>query len=129
MMQSYYNGTAKETLEGRDGWYRSEQAKRAAGSPADWKATGGYLVDGVKITGTDDQGNPIYAENDIYVNPRPTGRLSKTSRPSRSSSTRRMSSSASWRFRSDSRNAVRKTPIAGVQLTAFARNLCILYTT
>lgn len=40
-----------------------------------------------------------------------------------------MSSSVNWRFRSTSRRRwLRKTPIAGVQLTAFARNLCILYT-
>ena len=121
MMQSYYNGTAKETLKGRDAWYRSEQAKRAAGSPADWKATGGYLVDGVKVVGKDPEGNPIYAENDIYVNPQ--------------SYWQSFIIDASYiKFRELAfsfdfpRRWLRKTPIAGVQLTAFARNLCILYT-
>ena len=129
MMQSYYNGTAKETLEGRDGWYRSEQAKRAAGSPADWKATGGYLVDGVKITGTDDQGNPIYAENDIYVNPQSYWQAFQDVSPEPfiidASYVKFRELAFSFDF---PKRWLRKTPIAGVQLTAFARNLCILYT-
>ena len=129
MMQSYYNGTAKETLKGRDAWYRSEQAKRAAGSPADWKATGGYLVDGVKVVGKDPEGNPIYAENDIYVNPQSYWQSFQDVSPEPfiidASYIKFRELAFSFDF---PRRWLRKTPIAGVQLTAFARNLCILYT-
>lgn len=128
MMQSYYNGTAKETLKGRDAWYRSEQAKRAAGSPADWKATGGYLVDGVKVVGKDPEGNPIYAENDIY-NPQSYWQSFQDVSPEPfiidASYIKFRELAFSFDF---PRRWLRKTPIAGVQLTAFARNLCILYT-
>ena len=129
MMQSYYNGTAKETLKGRDAWYRSEQAKRAAGSPADWKATGGYLVDGVKVAGTDPEGNPIYEKNDIYVNPQAYWQSFQDVSPEPfiidASYIKFRELAFSFDF---PRRWLRKTPIAGVQLTAFARNLCILYT-
>jgi len=48
-----YAGTFTETLEGREAWYDSEEAREAAGLTADnWKPTGGYLADGVFQTGT-----------------------------------------------------------------------------
>ncbi len=48
-----YAGNFSETLEGRDAWYASEEAREAAGiSVDDWKATGGYMADGVYQTGT-----------------------------------------------------------------------------
>ena len=47
-MQSHVNGTSKETLEGRQEWYRSEQQRQSAGVPAgSWIATGGYVGKGV----------------------------------------------------------------------------------
>ena len=51
-------------MGGGDGGYASEEARRAAGVTSGWKATGGYLVDGVI-----DNGDGTYRENDIYVNP------------------------------------------------------------
>jgi TonB-linked SusC/RagA family outer membrane protein len=65
---AYANGTAKETLQGRDEWYRSEEERMAAGvSQGDWVPTGGYVGKGVINTGTSD--NPVYVENNIPVNP------------------------------------------------------------
>jgi TonB-linked SusC/RagA family outer membrane protein len=65
---AYANGTAKETLPGRDEWYRSEEQRMAAGvSQADWAPTGGYIGKGVINTGTSD--NPVYVTNNIPVNP------------------------------------------------------------
>ena len=61
---AYETGKAKETLVGRAEWYASEEARRAAGVTNGWKATGGYLVDGVI-----DNGDGTYRENDIYINP------------------------------------------------------------
>ena len=61
---AFETGKAKETLVGRAEWYASEEARRAAGVTSGWKATGGYLVDGVI-----DNGDGTYRENDIYVNP------------------------------------------------------------
>ena len=61
---AYETGKAKETLAGRAEWYASEEARKAAGVTTGWKATGGYLVDGVYM-GEDGQ----WKENDIYINP------------------------------------------------------------
>ena len=61
---AYETGKAKETLVGRAEWYASEEARRAAGVTSGWKATGGYLVDGVI-----DNGDGTYRDNDIYINP------------------------------------------------------------
>ena len=61
---AYETGKAKETLVGRAEWYASEEARKAAGVTAGWKATGGYLVDGVI-----DNGDGTYRDNDIYINP------------------------------------------------------------
>lgn len=62
---SFETGKAKETLAGRAEWYTSEEQRKAAGvTSGNWKATGGYLVDGVI-----DNGDGTYRENDIYINP------------------------------------------------------------
>ena len=56
-----YAGNFEETLEGREEWYASEQARIDAGvASADWVATGGYLAEGVFADGT---------PNNVYVNP------------------------------------------------------------
>ena len=64
---AYESGKAKATLQGRDEWYRSEEAREAAGikKGADtWKPTGGFVAPGVI-----DNGDGTYRPNDIYVNP------------------------------------------------------------
>jgi TonB-linked SusC/RagA family outer membrane protein len=63
----YESGKAKATLQGREEWYRSEEAREAAGikkGSATWKPTGGFIAPGVI-----DNGDGTYRENDIYVNP------------------------------------------------------------
>ena len=65
---AHANGTATATLEGRDEWYASEEARLAAGvSPANWEPTGGFVGDGVVNVGTAE--NPEYVENTNFVNP------------------------------------------------------------
>lgn len=62
-------GKMQETLDGRDGWYRSEEERLAAGvSKLNWTPTGGYVVNGV-IPKTDGNGNITYEKNTKMVNP------------------------------------------------------------
>ncbi len=68
MRSAYATGKASETVQGRDEWYASEEARQAAGmSDAAWRAAGkarGYIVPGVI-----DNGDGTYRPNDIPVNP------------------------------------------------------------
>ena len=68
MRSAYQTGKASATLEGREEWYASEEARKAAGmSDAQWRAAGnarGYVVPGVI-----DNGDGTYRPNDIPVNP------------------------------------------------------------
>lgn len=59
-------GNSPRTLEGRDDWAVSEQARIEAGIPEDqWAATGGYQPDGVQL-----QGDGTYAPTSgLYVSP------------------------------------------------------------
>lgn len=72
--RSFINtGKSKETLEGRDGWYRSEEQRLEAGmSATDWaaanKVSGGYIAKGVVET-IDGNGDKVYVENTKYVDP------------------------------------------------------------
>lgn len=127
MMQSHYNGTSKHTLEGRDGWYRSQQAKEEAGNPADWQPTGGYVVDGVKPVEVD--GVTTYVENDIYVDPQAYWQCFQDKSPEPfivdASFIKLREVALSWTM---PQKWFRKTPIAGITLSAYGRNLAILYT-
>ena len=64
---AYESGKSKETLAGREGWYRSEEQRQAAGiakGSSEWTPTGGYIAPGVI-----DNGDGTYRPNDIYINP------------------------------------------------------------
>ena len=64
---AHETGKSMATLEGREAWYKSEEARQAAGyakdSP-DWMPTGGFIAPGVI-----DNGDGTYRENDIVINP------------------------------------------------------------
>jgi len=66
-----YAGNFEETLEGREGWYASENARIDAGQTAEeWTSTGGYLAEGVYAAGTIINGNDVSGQaNNTYVNP------------------------------------------------------------
>jgi TonB-linked SusC/RagA family outer membrane protein len=68
MRSAYETGKAKETLEGREEWYRSEEMRNAAGMTQDqWRAAGkmkGFIAPGVI-----DNGDGTYRPNDIVINP------------------------------------------------------------
>lgn len=64
---AFESGKDPKTLEGRDAWYRSEEARQAAGLPKGsplWQPTGGFVAPGVidNLDGT-------YRPNDIIINP------------------------------------------------------------
>lgn len=64
---AHETGKSLATLEGRDAWYQSEEARQTAGyakdSP-DWTPTGGFIAPGVI-----DNGDGTYRDNDIIINP------------------------------------------------------------
>ncbi|MDD7304195.1 MAG: SusC/RagA family TonB-linked outer membrane protein [Bacteroidaceae bacterium] len=68
MRSAYLTGKANATLEGREEWYRSEEARKAAGmSEAEWRESGqceGYIAKGVI-----DNGDGTYSPNTYPVNP------------------------------------------------------------
>ena len=68
MRSAYQTGKAKETLAGREEWYRSEEARQASGMTiSEWRDAGkceGYIVPGV-IENSDG----TYTQNTIPVNP------------------------------------------------------------
>lgn len=68
MRSAYLTGKATATLAGREEWYRSEEARKAAGMTEEqWRAAGkceGLIVDGVV-----DNGDGTYSENTYAVNP------------------------------------------------------------
>ena len=68
MRSAYQSGKATETLEGRDAWYQSEEARKAANMTIDeWRAAGkcqGYIVPGVI-----ENADGTFRNNDIPVNP------------------------------------------------------------
>lgn len=69
MRSAYQTGKASATLEGREEWYASEEARKAAGmTDAQWREAGnarGYVVPGVYW----DEKNSTWKQNDIPVNP------------------------------------------------------------
>lgn len=68
MRSAYSTGKAKETLAGRDEWYRSEENRKAANMTIEeWRAAG--LCEGLVVDGVIDNGDGTYRKNDIPVNP------------------------------------------------------------
>ncbi|PZX19229.1 TonB-linked SusC/RagA family outer membrane protein [Breznakibacter xylanolyticus] len=63
---AHESGKDKATLAGREEWYKSEEARQAAGVAKgdQWTPTGGYVAPGVI-----DNGDGTYRPNDIYINP------------------------------------------------------------
>ena len=68
MRSAYQTGKAYETLEGREEWYQSEEARTAAGKDLNtWRKEGncrGFVAPGVI-----DNGDGTYRPNDIAINP------------------------------------------------------------
>ncbi len=127
-MQSYVFGTATATLEGREGWYQSEQQRKAEGKTSDeWTATGGYLAKGVKLGPVID-GVQTYIPNDTYVNPQLYWKTFEENSPEPfildASYIKLREMSLSWTLPARWTNKLR---IESIALSAYGRNLAILY--
>lgn len=81
MREAYRTGKASATVAGREEYYASEEARKAAGmSPEDWLKSGnarGFVVPGVI-----DNGDGTYRANDIPVNPESYWKSAVTNAPS-----------------------------------------------
>lgn len=66
-----YSGNFEETLEGREEWYQSEEAREAAGvDPEDWTPIGGMLLEGVYAPGTMINGIEVGGQsNHSFIDP------------------------------------------------------------
>ncbi len=127
-MSSYVNGTATATLEGREGWYQSEQQRKAEGKTSgDWTATGGYLAKGVKFGPVID-GVQTYIPNDTYVDPQLYWQTFQENSPEPfiidASYIKLREMSLSWTLPARWTNKLR---IESIALSAYGRNLAILY--
>ncbi len=68
MRSAYLTGKAKATLAGREEWYRSEEARKAAGmTEAQWRTAG--KCEGLVVDGVVDNGDGTYSKNTYPVNP------------------------------------------------------------
>ncbi len=68
MRSAYATGKAIETMEGREEWYASEEARKQANMTLDeWRAAG--MCKGLIVDGVIDNGDGTYRKNDIPVNP------------------------------------------------------------
>jgi TonB-linked SusC/RagA family outer membrane protein len=124
---AHANGTSRNTLEGREAWYASEEQRKAANAAvAGWTATGGYVGEGVKNIGSSDE--PIYVKNDVYVDPQTYWQnvTTNTAEPFIYDASyiklRELNLSYSLPAR-----VLAKTPFVSVSLTFYGRNLLILY--
>ena len=127
-MQSHVNGTSKETLEGREAWYTSEQKRQSAGMKAEsWIATGGYVGKGVKAS-KDEDGNLIYVPNDVCVDPAKFWQALQTTSPEPfiydNSFVKLREISLSYTC---PKKWFARTPIESVTLSAYGRNLLLIY--
>ncbi|WP_335964823.1 SusC/RagA family TonB-linked outer membrane protein [Galbibacter sp. PAP.153] len=126
-MLSNQMGTTKETLEGRAGWYASEAARIAAGETTeDWVPTGGYIGQGVKNIGTEEA--PEYVPNDVYVDPQDywTNVASNSPEPFIDDASYIKLRELNLSYNIPSR-ILDKTPLTGVSLSLYGRNLATLY--
>lgn len=124
-----YHGTSKMTLPGREEWYASEDARVSQNkTAAEWVATGGLLVDGVIQDGIDADGNPVYRQNDIYVNPETYWKNVYNNTPEPfiydASYIKLREVSLSYTF---GKKYFKNCPINSISISAFGRNLWLLW--
>lgn len=126
-LESYQNGTSKNTLPGRAEWYDSEEHRKAAGSTiTNWTPTGGYVGKGVTNIGTDV--SPIYVANDVYVDPQVywSNVSSNTAEPFiyDASFIKLRELNLSYNL---PKKLLNKTPFQSVAFSFYGRNLLLIY--
>ncbi len=125
---AHYNGTSKNTLEGRQGWYESEEARRAVNATTEnWPATGGYVGKGV-VKVTDKNGKESWEENTTPVNPQTYWRTVADNTPEPfimdASYIKLRELNLTYHV---PKHILAKTPIRGLSFSAYGRNLFILH--
>lgn len=122
---SYYNGTSKNTLEGRKEWYQSEEARKAAGvASGNWTPTGGYVGQGVVA-----DGNGGWVKNTTPVDPQLYWRnvSDKTPEPSICDASYIKLREVSLTYNLP-KKMLAKSPVRALSLSAYGRNLWIIHT-
>lgn len=125
---SYYNGTSKNTLEGRNEWYRSEEERRSQNLSVDkWTPTGGYVGKGVvKVENTD--GTISWAENTVAVDPQRYWQTVSDNTPEPfifdASYIKLREMNLTYTIPS---KVLKNTPFRSVALSAYGRNLWIIH--
>lgn len=125
---AYYNGTSKNTLEGRREWYESEEARKAANITSDkWIPTGGYIGKGViKVVNSD--GSITWRENTTPVDPQTYWRTVGDNTPEPfiedASYVKLREINLTYNLPA---KLLSKTPFRALSLSAYGRNLFILH--
>ena len=124
---AYSSGIATETLKGREEWYSSEEARKAANaSEGEWDPTGGFVGKGVMNIGT--ATDPIWAPNTVKVNPESYWKDVANNTPEPfvydASFIKLREFSLSYNLPS---RLLDKTPLQAVSLSVYGRNLFTLY--
>ena len=124
---AYSSGIATETLKGREQWYASEEARKAANaSEGEWEPTGGFVGRGVMNIGTAE--NPIWAPNTVKVNPETYWKSITNNTPEPfiydASFVKLRELSLSYSLPS---KLMARTPLQGVSVSVYGRNLFALY--
>lgn len=128
-MQAHSNGTSKNTLDGREGWYRSEEERMSQNIDASqWTPTGGFVGKGV-MAQKDESGNTVYVPNDVYVNPQSYWNSIYNNTPEPyiydASYIKLRELTFSYHF---PKRLLRKTFIQDLSITVYGRNLWIIHT-
>jgi len=126
-MQSHSNGTSKETLEGRQEWYASEEERRSKNIlPKDWTPTGGYVGKGVVNVGTEE--DPKYEPNTRPINPYTywSSLNENTAEPYIYDASYIKLRELTFTYNVPAK-LLAKTPLQSASITAFGRNLWVIH--
>ena len=125
---AHLNGTSEETLEGRREWYASEELRKQANKlESEWTPTGGYIGKGVVNIGTAEK--PEYVPNATPVDPQDYWTyFSNAGTPEPfiydASFIKLRELSLTYSF---DRKLLKKTPLTGVSLSLYGRNLWTIW--
>lgn len=126
-MQAHTNGTSKNTLEGRQEWYESEEQRISQNiTQSEWTPVGGYVGKGVKNIGTVE--NPDYVPNDVFVDPQIywANIYNNTPEPFIYDASYIKVREITLSYTLPAK-LLTKTPLQSLSVTAYGRNLFILY--
>lgn len=128
---AHYNGTSKNTLEGRKAWYESEEARIAANATTEnWTPTGGYVGKGVVKVVEQIDGKEVvsWVPNTTPVNPQTYWRMVADNTPEPFIMDASYIKLRELNFTYNiPKHILAKTPIKALSISAYGRNLFILH--